>query len=387
MPVDNSQTERLRRLRSQIQTVRNAECAACPELGPQGPTNHSTWLSRRFGQMAYRRQNAAGAIVEESCCNEQPKPIITECKLNAISYVPVYDLSSSFCRPNKTYDTFTVTAVFSCDASDIILNEVCIDQCVPFNIPMKDLSNCTINGNTVIVTFDKNTLSFLRLTCTSPIDSTVRITVTLQNKTLTFPLVIEGVPNGNINKTIKCGESGSLDVSSGYNLINSSKSNILVTLSDGSLNIDIIITAGSYYLIPNGAISYTVAPCSQIVVDVSCGAPPVTYPSPQTITVVSEQKLRILINNTTNTFLNRNTPVTFNKVTSYSVAPCNEIILSCPPGLFPIINPGKYYFSNSSTSTITLNIGSNSGPTIVTIGPLSVTPLQYDVVKFGYTCS
>ena len=60
--TDRSQTERIRRLRGQIQAVRRAECAACPELGPQGPTDQSTWLSRRFGQAPYRREAANGAI-------------------------------------------------------------------------------------------------------------------------------------------------------------------------------------------------------------------------------------------------------------------------------------------------------------------------------------
>ena len=67
--TDRSQTERIRRLRGQIQAVRRAECAACPELGPQGPTDQSTWLSRRFGQAPYRREAANGAIQTLSCCS------------------------------------------------------------------------------------------------------------------------------------------------------------------------------------------------------------------------------------------------------------------------------------------------------------------------------
>jgi hypothetical protein len=66
--ADRSQTERIRRLRGQIQAVRRAECAACPELGPQGPTDQSIWLNRRFGQMTYLRQAANGAIQTQSCC-------------------------------------------------------------------------------------------------------------------------------------------------------------------------------------------------------------------------------------------------------------------------------------------------------------------------------
>jgi len=68
-PADRSQTERIRRLRAQLQAVRRAECAQCPEEGPQGPTDQSTAQSRRFGQMAYLRENANGAVAETSCCN------------------------------------------------------------------------------------------------------------------------------------------------------------------------------------------------------------------------------------------------------------------------------------------------------------------------------
>jgi hypothetical protein len=67
--TDRSQTERIRRIRAQLQAVRRAECAACPELGPQGPTDQSTWLSRRFGQAPYRREAANGDIQTQSCCD------------------------------------------------------------------------------------------------------------------------------------------------------------------------------------------------------------------------------------------------------------------------------------------------------------------------------
>jgi len=68
MSADRSQTERIRRLRAQIQAVRRAECGSCPEEGPWGPTDQSTWLSRRFGQMAYLRENAVGVVTVSSCC-------------------------------------------------------------------------------------------------------------------------------------------------------------------------------------------------------------------------------------------------------------------------------------------------------------------------------
>jgi hypothetical protein len=67
-PADRSQTERIRRLRAQGQAVRREECATCPELGPQGPTDQSTVLSRRFGQTTYYKQTASGATVIQSCC-------------------------------------------------------------------------------------------------------------------------------------------------------------------------------------------------------------------------------------------------------------------------------------------------------------------------------
>jgi len=69
--TDRSQTERLRRLKSQLQAQRRETCPTCLEEGPQGPTDQSTWLSRRFGQMEYRTQNAVGAVVVQSCCPQR----------------------------------------------------------------------------------------------------------------------------------------------------------------------------------------------------------------------------------------------------------------------------------------------------------------------------
>ena len=69
MPIaDTSSTERIRRRRAQLQAVRRAECPPCTELGPQGPTSESIWLSRRFGQMSYIRQTPSGKTVVTSCC-------------------------------------------------------------------------------------------------------------------------------------------------------------------------------------------------------------------------------------------------------------------------------------------------------------------------------
>ncbi len=67
-PADRSQTERIRILRGRIQAARRATCPSCPEQGPQGPTDQSTWLSRRVGQMPYYRQIASGATVTDPCC-------------------------------------------------------------------------------------------------------------------------------------------------------------------------------------------------------------------------------------------------------------------------------------------------------------------------------
>lgn len=56
MPADNSQTERLRRLRgiNQVQ-------------GPRLPSDQSTWLSEKFGKMEYTRQTPTGETVTQCC--------------------------------------------------------------------------------------------------------------------------------------------------------------------------------------------------------------------------------------------------------------------------------------------------------------------------------
>jgi hypothetical protein len=67
--TDRSQTERIRRIRAQIQAVRREECAACLEEGPQGPVDQSTRTSRKFGQMIYYKQNASGVVTPTGCCS------------------------------------------------------------------------------------------------------------------------------------------------------------------------------------------------------------------------------------------------------------------------------------------------------------------------------
>lgn len=74
MPADRSQTERIRRLKGQIQAVRRAECPTCPEEGPRPPTDESTRLSRSFGQMEYTRLNAVGARITTCCSSSTSAP-------------------------------------------------------------------------------------------------------------------------------------------------------------------------------------------------------------------------------------------------------------------------------------------------------------------------
>jgi len=70
MPVnDNSQAERLRRLRGQLQALSRANCQKCLEEGPQPPVSESARLSRSFGQMVYTKLNAQGARITTSCCD------------------------------------------------------------------------------------------------------------------------------------------------------------------------------------------------------------------------------------------------------------------------------------------------------------------------------
>ena len=66
--ADRSQTERIRRMRAQIQAVRRATCFTCLEEGPQGPVDQSTRVSRKFGQSIYYKHNAVGAVTPTTCC-------------------------------------------------------------------------------------------------------------------------------------------------------------------------------------------------------------------------------------------------------------------------------------------------------------------------------
>jgi hypothetical protein len=68
MLADTSHTERIRRLKAQIQAIARAASKKTLEEGPQPPVSESMRLSRSFGQMAYTRQNAAGAPITTTCC-------------------------------------------------------------------------------------------------------------------------------------------------------------------------------------------------------------------------------------------------------------------------------------------------------------------------------
>jgi len=83
MPTDRSHTELVRRRRAVAQAVRRAVCETCLELGPIGPVDGETVLSRRFGQAAYFSQQGDGTVVEQSCCSSTPTPTPGTC-----DYVP-----------------------------------------------------------------------------------------------------------------------------------------------------------------------------------------------------------------------------------------------------------------------------------------------------------
>lgn len=68
MPTsDTSQTERIRRIRSQIQAISRWVKPTVRE--ENGNTAESTFVSRKFGQMNYRRPDANGKEEEKPCCS------------------------------------------------------------------------------------------------------------------------------------------------------------------------------------------------------------------------------------------------------------------------------------------------------------------------------
>ena len=68
MPADTSQTERIRRMKSNLQAASRSVCKTCPEEGPHIGTDQSTRQSRAFGQMVYIKPNALGAPITTPCC-------------------------------------------------------------------------------------------------------------------------------------------------------------------------------------------------------------------------------------------------------------------------------------------------------------------------------
>jgi hypothetical protein len=114
--TDRSQTERIRRIRAQLQAVRRAECAACPELGPQGPTDQSTWLSRRFGQAPYRREAANGDIQTQSCCDST-----VTCDASTINFDDlIIFLKTQIPEPKTVSITFTTDGITIFDLVPVI---------------------------------------------------------------------------------------------------------------------------------------------------------------------------------------------------------------------------------------------------------------------------
>jgi len=139
--TDRSQTERIRRIRAQLQAIRRAECMKCPELGPQGPTDQSTWLSRRFGQMEYLRENVNGAIVRQ-CCT-------FSCSPSSINFNDVIAFLKTQIAPPKT-----VTVTFTTDGVTIS-NFVAVINGNPLSPIAKPI--VYIQSDTTISLADSNT--------------------------------------------------------------------------------------------------------------------------------------------------------------------------------------------------------------------------------------
>jgi len=68
MPMDRSQTERIRHLRAKIQAISRIQCPTCPEEGPHGPVDQSVQASRKFGQQVYYKANVNGEVKLVSVC-------------------------------------------------------------------------------------------------------------------------------------------------------------------------------------------------------------------------------------------------------------------------------------------------------------------------------
>ena len=142
MLADRSQTERIRRIRAKLQAIRRAECMNCPELGPRGPTDQSTLLSRQFGQMEYLRENANGAIVTQSCC-------AFTCDPSSINFNDIIAfLKTQIALPKTVTITFTTDGV-------TISNFIVTINGIPFSPIAKPI--VYIQSDTTISLADSNT--------------------------------------------------------------------------------------------------------------------------------------------------------------------------------------------------------------------------------------
>ena len=103
MPADNSQTERLRRLRGMNQA-----------LGPSRPSDQSTLLSKKFGQMEYTRQTPTGETVTQCCgsgssCRTDTCPVnfdaINSLSQNQFCFVGFTDATHMKIRVTNGVDT------------------------------------------------------------------------------------------------------------------------------------------------------------------------------------------------------------------------------------------------------------------------------------------
>lgn len=154
--TDRSQTERIRRLRGKIQAVRREECAACPELGPQGPTDQSTWLNRRFGQATYYKQIATGAVVAESCCGPSGP-----CCIGTVNFT---DYENYIAEPNTKFtvissdcDTMTFTVMRNDFVSPPITLPIrYVQNDFEFNVSFLGYVTVNNSDHPIIITFAAN---------------------------------------------------------------------------------------------------------------------------------------------------------------------------------------------------------------------------------------
>ena len=226
MPADRSHTEYVRRRRAVAQAVRRAECAACPEEGPQGPTDKETQLSRVFGQQTYFRPQANGEVVTQSCCAPAPScsvivpsgtTLVTQSFDNlpfALIYEPYINFSYTSIIPSYLTLSFSTIAVIPSQLFSFI-GQTYPSASIGLNGPT------AVNGITSAYTSD-----------TLPIPDT--------NVDITSPVT-----------------SGSLVSSDITEILNLTGVGIWVTLCEGTLSATIYLVGTSSYV--TGASSYATA--------------------------------------------------------------------------------------------------------------------------------